>query len=106
MVKSCISDLIHLSVSLNDVAVDDGVSRQEPVLEVLLAEHRRQVVSAQELKAEVTWTFVSHFRSRICFLTLLRRLQASGMSEALSCRRPFVLVSSGNLKHDLVISQV
>ena len=54
MVKSCISDLIHLSVSLNDVAVDDGVSRQEPVLEVLLAEHRGQVVSAQELKAETS----------------------------------------------------
>ena len=41
---------VSQSVSLDDVAVDDGVSGQEPVLEVILAEHRREVVPAQILK--------------------------------------------------------
>ena len=42
---------------LDDVAVDDGVSGEEPVLEVLLAEHRGQVVRAQKLieKAAGFW---------------------------------------------------
>ena len=46
---------------LDDVAVDDGVSGEEPVLEVLLAEHRRQVVRAQKLKVTLHYIiYITH----------------------------------------------